>query len=142
MARSLMKFILLFVMLFGSKVFASETFSCTFQSLSKDAWVPPKVSMQFSEHRKTARIWASGEGAPVSTNLEKRSDSSYLLDWTVPREIVAKATSLSADRYRVILNVDNLKVSLQVLAKKSAVAPSSRGIGTCIMVEELSKREN
>jgi hypothetical protein len=137
MAGSLRNRILLLAAFSGSAAFASETFLCTFQSLSKDAWIPPKVSMQFSEHRETARIWASDEGAPVSANLEKRSDSSYLLDWTVPRTVVAKATSLSANRYRVILNVDNLKVSLQVLAKKSAVAPSSRGVGSCIILEDL-----
>ncbi len=139
MAGSLIKFFLLLAPLFGSQAFASETFVCSFHALSKASWIPPRVAMQFSEHRETARIWASNEGTPISAVLQKRSDSSYLLDWTVPRTAVAKATSLSADRYRVILNVDNLKVSLQVLAKKSAVAPSSRGVGSCIMVEDLTK---
>lgn len=119
------------VTLFGGSVVAADTFSCTLKPVTKSGWIPSQVSVQFLENRKAARIWASDEGGSVQAVLKQRSDSSYLLDWTPSRALAAKATELSNDRYRAILNLGNLKVSLQILSDRSSGARSPRGVGTC-----------
>lgn len=125
------------VVFFATVAESSETYFCSFVALNKSDWIPPQVAMQLSDNRKSAQVWASEAGTPVAANMERRSDSSYLLDWTASRSFAAKATGLIGDRYRVILNVENMKVSLQVLSEIASVPHSSRGAGTCVLVENV-----
>ncbi|MEQ3669761.1 hypothetical protein [Pseudophaeobacter sp.] len=123
------------VTLFSGAGLAADTFTCTLTPVTTSGWIPSKVSMQFLESDETARIRASEEGGSMHAVLRRRSDDSYLLDWTPSRALAAKAAELSNDRYRAILNLGNLKVSLQVLSHALPGTLSPRGAGTCIRLD-------
>ncbi|WP_417713180.1 hypothetical protein [Pseudophaeobacter arcticus] len=120
--------------LFGGSAYAADTFTCILTPVTKSGWIPSRVLVEFLESGEDARIWASEGGGSVHAVLKQRSETSYLLDWTPSRALVAKATELSNDRYRAILNLGNLKVSLQVLSNFASGARSPRGVGSCMRV--------
>ncbi len=123
------------VFIFGANIAVAETFSCTLEPVTKSGWIPARVLVQFLEGHEMARIRASAEGGAAPAVMKRRSDSSYLLDWTPSRALMAKATELSSDRYRAVLNLGNLKVSLQVLTENMPGTLSPRGAGTCIRID-------
>jgi hypothetical protein len=123
------------VLLLWAGLAAADSFSCTLKPVSKTGWIPARVLVQFQEGHQAARIQASDDGGPIPAAMTRRSDRSYLLDWTPSRAVVAKATELSNDRYRAVLNLENLKVSLQVLTGLAPGAHSLRGAGTCIRLD-------
>lgn len=122
------------IFLFGGSAVAADSFICTLKPVTKTGWIPERVAVQFKENRETASIRISEDRWPVSAVLKQRSSSSYLLDWTPSRALAAKATELSNHRYRAILNLGNLKVSLQVLSESVPGVRSPRGAGTCTKV--------
>ena len=96
------------------KATASEVFTCDLVQLTKGGWIPSKVSLQFLENRKTARIWTTDDDAYSHTAVHWQSVNSILLDWTPSRAVAAKSADLSNDHYRVVFNESNLKLSFQV----------------------------
>lgn len=148
MTRFLQGLLVLPIAYVGAAAEASETYFCSFTPLSKSAWVPPQVAMRLSDNRKSAQVWAIEETPPIAVEMAQRSDISYLLDWTASshtmvaeksdggRNLIADGEE-SQDRYRVILNVENMKVSLQVLSDATSDAQSSRGAGTCVLTNAV-----
>lgn len=123
---------------------ASETFVCQFVPLTKASWIPPQFAVQIFDDRKSARIWDAPEGSSVPVVLERRSESTFLLDWTVTPAALAKFPGMASERYQVMLNMRNLKVSLRVLSRLEHDGLSPRGAGTCVLVqkERASSQQN
>lgn len=113
---------------------SSETFLCQIVPLSNSSLVPSQVALELFDDRKSARVWDGFEGVSVPVVLEKRSESSYLLDWTVRPAVLEKFPDTASERYQVIFNLQNLKVSLLVLSRLEQGALSPRGVGKCSVI--------
>lgn len=137
MAGSLSILLLAAAALLGgaSSASASDTFRCSLTPLNQIGWIPEQVSVHFLEGRASAVIHTSEEGSTVHAVLKQRSKETYMMDWTPSPALAAKATELSSERYRAILNLGNLKVSLQILSDIFPGAWSPRGAGTCVRLD-------
>ncbi|MEP1328036.1 hypothetical protein [Pseudophaeobacter sp.] len=118
---------------------ASETYLCRIVPLSKSSLVPSQVAMELFDGRKSARVWDGSEGVAVPVELEKRSENSYLLDWTVRPAVLEKMPGMAGERFQVILNLQNLKVSVLVLSRLEMGTLSPRGVGRCSRIREAEK---
>ncbi len=136
MAGYLNNLLFLTIAFIGSDAFASDAFTCSLTPLNKRGWIPAQVSVNFMEDRNSASIRTSEDGGTVHAVLVQRSNETYMMDWTPSPALAAKATELSSDRYRAVLNLSNMKVSLQILSDIWPSAWSPRGAGTCIRLDD------
>ncbi|MEP2717704.1 hypothetical protein [Pseudophaeobacter sp.] len=120
---------LTFVLL-GS-VAAAETLVCSVEGVSQSGWFPSQLSVEFAEDRKAAQVQASVGSVFMPVTLVRRSDNSYLLDWNAERAFVAQQAVASRDRYRLLVNFEKMKVSLQILPEVVTAEISLWGFGTC-----------
>ncbi|WP_417699174.1 hypothetical protein [Pseudophaeobacter sp.] len=137
----------IFLALFSGQSSASETYVCTFTPLGDATGqavgeIPLRVSMRFSQNGTSARVKATREGSAFFANLEQRGAGSYLLDWTTERDAQTYGSATTGsfqDRYRIVLNLKNMKVALQMLTSLSQDEVAPRAFGTCSSVEQLPR---
>ncbi|NVK16843.1 MAG: hypothetical protein HWE35_21940 [Rhodobacteraceae bacterium] len=121
----------------GAGVMAGPRFQCSLTPISGTAWIPRDVSFHFSDDFKTAEITDMAFGVPVMAKVERYSETSFALNWALPRLAVAGHAGLPGPRFRAVLNTSNLKISLQAVRKgKDEVLP--RGSGKCQVDQGLS----
>ncbi|MDC0656407.1 hypothetical protein N6L27_00165 [Leisingera sp. SS27] len=121
----------------GAGVIAGPRFQCSLKPISGNAWIPREVSFHFSDDFKTAEIKDLAFGVPVTARIERHSETSFALNWALPKLAVAANAGLPGPRFRAVLNTSNLKMSIQAVRKdKDGVLP--RGSGHCQVDQSLS----
>ncbi|MCD9147602.1 hypothetical protein LRK71_07185 [Pseudophaeobacter sp. MA21411-1] len=136
-----------FLALLSGQSSASEIYVCTFRPLGDATGqvvrkIPLRVSMRFSRNGTSARVKATREGSAFFANLEQRGAGSYLLDWSMDQHAQTHSSATTGsfqDRYRIVLNLKNMKVALQLLTSLSHDEVAPRAFGTCSLVEQMPR---
>ncbi|WP_027244072.1 hypothetical protein [Leisingera daeponensis] len=121
----------------GAASAADSSFRCNLEPISGDAWVPSKIAIDFFDDFNTAQITDAAFGVSVPAKVVKRSGSSYVLSWSLPGLAVLMESGEAEPRFRAVLNMSNLKMSIQsIRLEEGTTLP--RGSGSCERVDSLS----
>lgn len=131
-------YVALFLTLAGATAAAGASFRCNLKPISGDTWVPSRIAIEFSDDFTAAQITDAAFGVSVPAKVVRRSRTSYALSWSLPGLAVLMESGEAEPRFRAVLNMANLKMSIQsIRLEEGMLLP--RGSGSCERLESLSQ---
>lgn len=114
---------------------AADIYRCTVTPFSDARWMPKEFLFRFNATRTQAEILNEDLARLSNVGVKRHSTSSLVMTWTKGITSPGGDGPAAEDRFRVVLNIDNLKVSVQV-SEASDMGKLIRGAGGCEMVEQ------
>lgn len=117
----------------------SESFDCEVTPLTRSSWMPEQILFHFNRSYVNAQVEDKLSGRSETADVSRFSLMSVVLTWTEPAEAARSprkehpewaAPPLPARLFRVVMNLENLKVSVQVGAERAG-SGLIRGAGGC-----------
>ncbi|WP_291727111.1 hypothetical protein [Leisingera sp. F5] len=114
---------------------ATITYDCEIKVFTSNGWIAPRVLVMWDEQSETAKIYDGYihdlVGEPIPATVEKRSETSYNLDWRVSDIPVSNARTKVDGLYSAVLNMKQNTLSIRGVITGFDNAP--RGKGKCIV---------
>ncbi|KIC30124.1 hypothetical protein [Leisingera sp. ANG-M6] len=130
-------FFALVLTLGGAAAIAGPGFRCSLKPISGTEWIPSRFSLKFADDFSGAVITDMVFGVTVNARVMQHSETSYMLNWALPKLAVGGDAGRPKPRFRAILNTANHKMSIKAeRSGQDGVLP--RGQGQCEMVRSLS----
>jgi len=121
-----------------TSAFASATYDCAVTPLSRSSWMPQNYKIEFDRGFVQAKVVDTVMDRIETAIVRHRSPRSLVLTWDAamhnPVDDDINGDAVGSRRFRVVLNVDNLKMSV-VVAPSHSVNKLVRGAGRCYRVQ-------
>lgn len=114
---------------------AADIYRCTVTPFSDASWMPKEFLFRFNSTRTQAEILDKDLASLTNIGVRRHSVSSLVMTWTKGITAPGGDGPAAEERYRVVLNIDNLKVSVQ-MSEASDAGSLIRGAGDCLMAEQ------
>jgi len=122
----------------GAGALAAPRFSCDLKPLSGAAWIPGRITVEFSDEFTKAEVTDAAFGVSVPARVAQRSGTSFALSWSLPGLAVSTDHGQAEPRFRAVLNMANRKMSIQsVRTAEGTLLP--RGSGLCEIERTVSQ---
>lgn len=109
---------------------AAHIYRCSIAPFSDDSRMPRQLLFRFNKPLTQAEILDKDLANLTSIGVKRHSANSVVMTWTMSILAPAGSASSHEERFRVVFNVDNLKVSVQV-AEVGKDNKWIRGAGRC-----------
>lgn len=113
---------------------AAKIYRCSVAPFSDDSKIPRQLLFRFNKPLTQAEILDKDLANLSSIGVKRYSANSVVMSWTMGIRVPSGRANFHADRFRVIFNIENLKMSVQV-AEVGDDNKWIRGAGRCQLVQ-------